>query len=73
MRRRHLRVRLSEANDWASIAGFGAKDLVEEAGGRPIWSNIQRAWMTNTRVATDALAIADRRGWSVTYTEDGVS
>lgn len=72
-RRRRLRVRLNNPNDWASISGPGAGAFIVAAGGKCMYSAAQKAWMTNRRIASNVLALAEEAGYDIDYAEDGVS
>ncbi len=64
-----MRVCVNSANDCAAINGPGAGELIREAGGRPMWSPSRHAYMTNRRVASIVLALAELEGISVEYAE----
>ncbi|MCW2790408.1 MAG: hypothetical protein JWP56_2711 [Aeromicrobium sp.] len=70
---RHIRIVIDPANDFGSVSGWMAKDLLTRCGGRPRWSRRYKAWVTNERIATDVVAAAeaDRFVVSVTVTGGG--
>jgi len=48
----------------AYVNGFGSRELLEEVTGRaPMWLARHRAWGCTPTAATDALALAEARGW----------
>lgn len=63
-----IRVVIDPVNDFGSVAGWKARELVIRCGGRPIWSRRRRAWCTNERYALDAIAAAEANGYSVSVT-----
>ena len=60
-----IRVVIEPANDFGSVSGWQAKDLLTRCGGRPRWSRRHKAWVTNERIASDVLAAAEADGFSV--------
>ncbi len=68
-RRAWLRVTVDPLNHSATVAGWQAKEFIEECGGRPIWSRTRKAWCTSESIASDVLALAQAEGRRVTFTE----
>lgn len=62
---RKIVIIIDPANDFGSVAGWHAKDLIVRCGGRPIYSRRRKAWCTNERIASDVLAAAEADGCSV--------
>lgn len=42
----------------ALVKGWGAKELVQNAGHKPLWSGSGRGWVVNTRHVPDVEALA---------------
>lgn len=54
----------------ATVAGWRARDLLEEMTGRvPLWLPLRGGWYTRPATARDLVAEAERRGWSVDFAE----
>lgn len=51
------------------LAGHGSRDLLIAVGSKARWSRPQRAWVTSVRRGSDAIALAELRGYDVEYTE----
>jgi peroxiredoxin len=66
--KRHIRIVIDPANDFGSVSGWQAKDLLMRCGGRPRWSRRYRAWVTNGRIASDVLAAAEADRFAVSVT-----
>ena len=66
-----LTVRRLRGRDTVYVSGWGARDLIVDCLGRPQWSNQQSAWMTNVRVGSDVVAVAEEMGYEVTFVEVG--
>lgn len=69
--KRHIRIVINPANDFGSISGWQAKDLLTRCGGRPRWSRRHHAWVTNERIATDVVAAAEADRFTVSLTVMG--
>lgn len=63
-----VKVIVDPANDFGSISGWRAKELLTRCGGRPRWSRRYNAWVTNERIASDVIAAAEADGFSVSMT-----
>jgi hypothetical protein len=49
------------------VSGYGARELIEECGGRPLWSRTRKAWNTSEATAIDVIAAAGHRGFAISY------
>lgn len=55
----------------AYVSGYGARELITEIAGRvPTYSSLGKAWCVQPHTALDVQALAERRGYAVTITED---
>jgi len=55
----------------AFLNGFGSRELLEEVRGRPpLWAARHRAWVSVPATVSDALALAERRGWPTVIVEE---
>lgn len=68
---RRIRVRQLEGRDSMFISGWTARQLIVIAGGKPQWSRRRAAWMTNVRIGSDVIALAEHDGISVTFERVG--
>ncbi|MDO9378928.1 MAG: hypothetical protein Q7T56_08755 [Nocardioidaceae bacterium] len=62
-----LRVVIVPEKGLAFVQGPGARELIEEAGGRAFWLGTKRAWSTSPAVAGDVLALAQLGRLAVAY------
>ncbi|WP_375003714.1 hypothetical protein [Aeromicrobium sp. CTD01-1L150] len=62
---RQIRVTSLKGRDTTWVAGYGSRELIVTCGGKPMWSNRQRAWMTSRKVGADVVAMAERDGYDV--------
>lgn len=67
-RRKWLNVTISQQHNWGAVSGADAYRLLAALESRPLWSARSRAWVTSAGKASDLLALADLRGYLVTYT-----
>ncbi len=67
-RRSWIRVTVDPVNNTGTVAGWNAKELIVECGGRPMWSRMRNAWCTSERVASDVIAVAESRRIAVQFT-----
>jgi hypothetical protein len=65
------RVFIDMSADSAWVRAKDAKQLIEDCGGRAMWSPRRHDWHTSAATATDVLALADARGYAVTYERAG--
>ncbi len=68
-RRPWCRVTVDRINHCGLVAGWNAKELIEQCGGRPLWIVRRRAWSTSEVVAADVVALAQHNGHAVQYIE----
>jgi hypothetical protein len=49
------------------VSGWGSRELICEVrnGRPPLYDHRRRAWYCTPKTAADALAMAERRGWTV--------
>ncbi|MCL3818547.1 hypothetical protein [Aeromicrobium wangtongii] len=66
-RRSWIYVTTDPVNHSGFVAGYGARELIAAAGGRPLWSRSRRAWATSEATAIDVLAAAEHQGYAVRY------
>lgn len=66
-RRPWIYVGIDVLNDSGFVGGYGARELIVSAGGRPLWSRSRRAWARSEATAVDVLAMAERDGYAVHY------
>jgi hypothetical protein len=53
---------IDKINDAAHVTGPGARELLVDAGARrPYWSHLSGCWFTSSKVAINAMALAQRR------------
>ena len=67
-RRKWLTVVIDPVNHSATVSGWRAKELIEQCGGRPMWSYRRKAWCTSDSVASDVLALADVENYGIRFT-----
>lgn len=67
-----ITVIIDPTNHSASLSGLRVKELIEQCGGRPMWSRRRRAWCTSESVASDVLALADADNYGIRFTMLGV-
>ena len=67
-------VQYDRGNNFAMVRGYGTRALLCEVnrGRPPLWNRTSRAWATSPKVARDAQALAESRGWVVTVGWCGV-
>lgn len=55
----------------AYVSGYGSRELLTDMkGGRPpVWSCLGRAWCVTPRLASDFIAVAERRGAVIDVSE----
>lgn len=70
---RSITVTIEPTNHVGWVAGWRARWLIEQCGGRPLWSRRRNAWNTSERVAHDVLAFAEMRGVHCSYVDASVS
>jgi hypothetical protein len=66
-----IRIVIDPTQDFGTISGWQAKDLLMRCGGRPRWSRRHKAWVTNERIASDVLAAAEADRFAVSITVIG--
>ena len=62
-----LRVWTDPLNHSGWVKGWGARELIIQHGGKPIWSRRRRAWSTSEGTALDVLAAAEHEGYAIQY------
>ncbi|MFY0406910.1 hypothetical protein [Solicola sp. PLA-1-18] len=72
MRRRPwISIEIEPGSAVAWVQGQNVKPLIEQAGGRPLWSATRRAWNTSADVGRDLLAVAEHAGYAVAFDQGG--
>jgi len=67
LKRPSCRVVIDMTADSGWVSAKDAKALNENSGGRAMWSPRRHAMHRAAATATDVLALADARGYAVTY------
>ena len=71
--RKPLKVTIDPVNHSGFVAGFHARRLIDEAGGRPLWSRRRSCWSTSEKTARDVIARAEAERIPVVLTEEVVA
>lgn len=66
-RRPWIYVTTDPLNHSGFVKGWGARELIIELGGKPIWSRRRKSWSTSEGTALDVLAAAEHKGYAVQY------